>query len=57
MGVMLFIGGIGIFLMGFVCGGMTDFDWKAYYDYKLKLEEMNTKQVKGGAEYGKESRS
>lgn len=53
MGFLLFLGGSGLFLIGFLIGGWINFDWKAYYDYKLKLEEMNMKQAKGGADNGK----
>lgn len=27
--------------VGFLLGSAFNFDWKAYYDYKLKSEELN----------------
>ncbi len=50
MGILLFLGGSGLFVLGFACGGLCDFKWEAYYNYKLKRDELAMKyRIEEGA--------
>lgn len=48
MGVIIIIVAIVAFLLGLSTGFMVDFDWKAYFDYKIKHDEAIYKSLGEG---------
>ena len=48
MAVLNFVVGTMIFAAGMGIAVVMDFDWKAFWDYRLKRDEMAMKYMKGG---------
>ena len=48
MAVINFFVGAIIFLAGLGLGHCMEFDWKAFWDYRLKRDEMAMKHMKEG---------